>query len=1546
MINYYRSRLGFLIIFIFFSISLWAMGKADDSETQPVSGLDNWEHSIDISDLPPGEYNILLHAVDKAGNSGSGGPYNIYIDPSVQIPKVSISTPSRGSRAGNSLNVLGTAVDDKLIERVEIAVDEGEFSPAEGTSFWRMNIDCSAWDDGEHTIKARAWDEDQNESESVSVSFFKDTVKPVIDIISHTGGSYVTGKIALEGTVTDLNGIEKLSCSEDGGKTYNEIKLSKGTTDGQWTFSRKIDTRLHQDGSFVFWLEAVDGLGSRSKQSFLFYIDNRPPELTLIYPEAEKSVNGRIVLIGRAYDEVGISSLSYEADNGTAGEISLSPGNPVWVLPLDYGTGEKKEARINMLLTDIVGNVISGKFRIPLNLEADLPVPGVSDSVDEMIYGIMPVLTGMMKDDDGSTGKIEYSLNGGDWKSVDVSGPWSLQLDQVVAGDNRIEIRAVDSFGMVGETIRRNIRTAYPVPEIIFDSLTIDEQDEKWFPGMVIDSEIQAKLAGTVRGAGISGLEWSFNNSAPKKLVPKSGDNPDEAYFDIKLPRYAGEDRIDISVTGQDGSGTKFSAQTTFYYNSLSDPEGLYFVYPESAASDYIVLGEGDYLGGWTGGGGIKSMNLSGGEFLDVSFSGNGFRITASEEGAAEDIILTATLENGKELISKPMNIASDRTSPVIEITQPSPGSIIGEHFLLDTAASDNTALGFLKFSVDGGKTYTDLSGSDPVEVSVLHQEDGEVTVILEAGDIFGNTEIVSIPLLKDTKAPSLSFITSSFSKGAEQITVSGKVDDIDSCSKIEISFIKQETDPVIFDAVQDGNVFYLDVNLTSLGFNPEQVLVSAVDNAGNKVEQPLLLDLDFSAGMPVVDIQVPEEMSATETGFELSGLILDQEGVASVSYSLNDGAYLEAGSGNLFTVPLKLSELQDDINTVRVKAVDLNGLESEEVERKFIVSLDPPFIQINKPDLDSVVKGSVLLEGVSSDVNGIAAILISHDNGNTFQKAEGTELWTYPLDTSLLSDGITSILIRAVDNAGVSSMITTLINTDNTSPEITFSKPSDGEAVRGSLELSGRVFDNSSLKSLTAILTPLDDKESGMETVKDISSRGTIRETLDINGLSPGFYSFRAEAVDSADNTGTVSRVIEVLPEGIRPPELLAPLPGESVGPRFSVQGFLPDKASRVHLKLNDRLFKTVEVDSSGFFRCDVLQDDDYTAGWGRLSLMTDEYGSEVESESIELDYSDTGLWVTFDNLSEKQYVTDRFTIEGSAGYEQAESDPEDPEKLQPGKLEFSLDGGITFRKLRIKDGKWEFTLYSEEVPDGELNLAVRISGEDSMVYSRCSVVMDTKAPNLYLLSPEENSRQFGNLLLSGSASDDGGLTGVWLNLRDGDKDNYSTPSFIQGMYFDASALGATYFTAGLGLTFMDDNVKLQMQYGYAPETVIDPDTGYERASRFGGNVFGAKLLANLAQVPFSWLFGPEFSALSATAALGANFSYFSSNSVDSEDSWGVVLAGVVGQFELPKISFKDRRFLKYISVFWEGQLWLISSDVSPEVVLLPSVGARIGLF
>lgn len=156
-----------------------------------------------------------------------------------------------------------------------------------------------------------------------------------------------------------------------------------------------------------------------------------------------------------------------------------------------------------------------------------------------------------------------------------------------------------------------------------------------------------------------------------------------------------------------------------------------------------------------------------------------------------------------------------------------------------------------------------------------------------------------------------------------------------------------------------------------------------------------------------------------------------------------------------------------------------------------------------------------------------------------------------------------------------------------------------------------------------------------------------------------------------------------------------------------------------------------------------------------------------------------------------------------------------------------------------------------------------------------------------------------------------------------------------MQGLYVDMHALGATYGELGVGLSFFDDVVRLQAQIGMAPP------------GRFNGLVLGGKLLANIIDIPFSYFFGYDWDFFSMSVAVGANFNYFtmSEDSIAFTDK-GVVLGSVLTQFEFAKFELKDLKMFNTYSLYLEGSLWFISSDVQAGVVPTYSIGTRIGIF
>ena len=241
----------------------------------------------------------------------------------------------------------------------------------------------------------------------------------------------------------------------------------------------------------------------------------------------------------------------------------------------------------------------------------------------------------------------------------------------------------------------------------------------------------------------------------------------------------------------------------------------------------------------------------------------------------------------------------------------------------------------------------------------------------------------------------------------------------------------------------------------------------------------------------------------------------------------------------------------------------------------------------------------------------------------------------------------------------------------------------------------------------------------------------------------------------------------------------------------------------------------------------------------------MTLKNGNTVRGEELEFDYEPEGAWVRIESVSTGDYVNDRPWIEGRAGYpvppdplgEEATKQDLKSHELQ--RLEYSLDNGKRFEDFKARD-EWKFRLETRDQPDGPLGILVRATFRDNQVaVDKVFIQVDETPPDLSVLTPGENMA-FNDLVnVSGTAFDENGLSDISVMFREGSKASHELPQFIQGLYLDTHVLGGTSWELGVGLTFFDDNVRLQALFGNAPE------------GRFNGTVFGLKLLANVATFP-----------------------------------------------------------------------------------------------
>jgi hypothetical protein len=174
---------------------------------------------------------------------------------------------------------------------------------------------------------------------------------------------------------------------------------------------------------------------------------------------------------------------------------------------------------------------------------------------------------------------------------------------------------------------------------------------------------------------------------------------------------------------------------------------------------------------------------------------------------------------------------------------------------------------------------------------------------------------------------------------------------------------------------------------------------------------------------------------------------------------------------------------------------------------------------------------------------------------------------------------------------------------------------------------------------------------------------------------------------------------------------------------------------------------------------------------------------------------------------------------------------------------------------------------------------------------------------------------------------------------LRKGDRAAYEVPGFIQGLYFDTHFFGASLYDLGMGLSFFEDNVKIQIGYGQLSQEQYDAfATG---PIRYGGDILGLKLLANVYTLPFQSLLGPDWAWLSASAALGANFSLFSITQSGSP-TW---MSAILGQIEFPRVTIPKQKLFRTYALYTEFQLWFVPTDANANELGLKTVIPHITL-
>ena len=873
-----------------------------------------------------------------------------------------------------------------------------------------------------------------------------------------------------------------------------------------------------------------------------------------------------------------------------------------------------------------------------------------------------------------------------------------------------------------------------------------------------------------------------------------------------------------------------------------------------------------------------------------------------------------------------------------------------------------------------------DPGGSFEASVSISGQSQGPLHLELRTG---ADSLPIYHPLNVSASRPEIQFISPPADDNMVHgnKTVMGSVDHSVPISNIAYTLDGAEFEDIPFSSRSGKAWFGYFCNFTSLASTAGKLSFRVTDASGAYFDKAPDYVINPNPPLPTIIVNTPVDGEVFTGAFDISGVAFDDVGIEGVYWrilgpkpeSISPGpagreamdaaeAFMEnpdipfrqLPTDQNFSIPVDFSMITDGEYNVEIYASDPYGVHSETVSRVIKISTLPPETRIMAPVITRYNQKAILMQGFSSDANGIDTVFISMDNGNIWQDVdlEDSGDWSISLNTVIYTDGIYSALIRTVDKYGISTFSNAMVNIDNTAPDLYLSSPANGQRIGTNLSLAGRVSDNIALKSLTFQIISAENPE--YQRTFEIPPQLVIFENMSLDGFPQGEYIIRVVAKDLADNESIVSRKI-VFDSDDKDAQvaLFNPLPGQMHTGPINVVGTVTASVmpAQVQLMMNDRSLGLVDVDRYGIFRYEIdesmLPEE---AAYKISAFYNSESGQQISSLSHTVYYSPYGPSLAIDShkdgdvisrrpwLSGRAWITVPVPVEGERPSRQQRAEGNVKQIL------VSYDNGRSFRPA-TGGNEWKFRMETGILPSGPQPVVVRALFENGTeAVRRLLLTVDTTPPLVDTISPPENSVHRDNIRVFGTAGDNYELADVDLSLRPGDKFWYSVPGPLQGMYFDVKGLGATYFDVGIGLSLFNDNVRFQGQYGKAP-----PD-GRPDGGRYTGDVFGIKLLANIFYLPFDYLFGPDWAFYSMNFAVGANFSWFAMD----ENRSALYMGAVVAQWDIANVDlsfFKPNwKYFRNYALYLQPEIWFASTDVedatASKTILRMTVGLRINWF
>ncbi|MBQ9237826.1 MAG: hypothetical protein IJ191_00700 [Treponema sp.] len=1504
----------------------YTFGK-QSGELDIIPGNPYWVHEFNTSLWSEKSARFTITATDGTGNTTTCTRL-IQLNQSLSKPHITLSEPRTDNvftPKTDRIIVRGFATDDNAIQSVRLQVDGKDHSELSTQGAYLFDIDSATLAAGKHVLSVTALDVDGNESDRHSVSVVTSGTLPTFgapEIITNR-----KAVPAIDGTEVHPESNATFQTTVSAGSTITHIdwRVNDGTAyshsydvnTSQVTVSIPLSDDAMPKGVVTVTVRATDAQNRSVSQQTVLYIKNTTKievdEPRVVFDDSDIAADGSVTL-DELFPLTGyfiggkIDSVAFVPQNSVA-TVTFTD-NTISIRPRPNATGASGQSVVRVTTT-IQGRQFSFDSRpLVLNVrsdeeKADLAVFFASVDGEPYAHGKIVTLDAELKpsatltaiiDTEAAVSSAKYEITGENAPGGAAVQSGSAKLTKLEDGSSRY------------------------TADIPLENLPARSTD--------IALTIRAgKATKTIRGTlHIVRPAEIFSGNDERRIYPL-------------IP-----------------TDTPYTQSTRSYTVQTNMPVVFYANVP----------------------GAISAQLATPNDNLFLEENGKVIKLKALAEGQYNNIVVQVSehITDGQTVTytSAPINITVSSSKPEIHLISPTVAAYTNTTVKLQGTATGTSGIKSIAYSVDGGEHWADIPFSGPRTGVTFSQDiplaavpDGLVLLDVRVTDNAGNESYTYSAITKDTVAPEVQIImpTDGETINGENI-IAFSVRDASPLSEATYSErgerSKKELSRGAFITTHIGTDDQPFTNSPRFEFT---------DAAGNvTIINRYDFNFDAESDKPAVEIHIPAENEVITRDFTISGLVYDDDGHSTIYYRIDDQPYQALPEiGTSFSIAVPLSEISDNEHSVTIYAADINGVRSDEIKRTFRISHDEPKGEITSPTIETMMHGLVEIKGIATDGNGINTVQISLDNGRTYNDVsairKNTGEWTYSVDTRAIPDSYQVLFVKMTDNYGIEGVFSHLVGVDNNPPHLEIAFPMNDSISTGELFFSGEIYDTIGIAEAYISLFSLEGHPIPNEFKHRPLATNTITsDVIDIHRLPNGYYNVEVTAIDNAGNTTRRTCNIELNKNKVTATvDVLYPFDGEHKQGIFDIYGSTSSEepVESLYLIVDNVNIAETAPSTNDFFKFSI---DSELLGEGRHSyqvVATLASGERITSRTQTLTYSPYGPWITIDNFTYGDFAIDRPHIRGTAGYAVSAEEQEllknktTPAEVRQAiqlkklsKVEISFNNGKTFSPLS-KKAKWKYRIENEDLEDGFYFLLLRATmANGEVAVTRTIVSIDNTHPSIHLIAPRSGGHYNQELVYAGTATDNILLQDITLALRKGDKAFYGIPSFVQGLYIDASVWGATLFSIGVGLTFFRDIVKVQLQWGQftqAQRDIFDPT---KSKLRFGGDsIVGIKLMANVASIPFAYLFGRNFEWLSASFAVGANFSFFNQSATGTAQ----ILSALIAQMEFPRITLKKRKVFKTFAFYGEFSLWFVSTDVrnvsiSKNVIPQWSVGFRHNIF